>query len=259
MTDAFDDLSLAPEVVDAQLAEPVAVAPPSDPWLARRLLTVGASEVAVALVIAGQMQIGDLPGYLRPHAKLMKVGKRTAPRLVLQKAGLKEPFRLAALAARIGSMRERELLVTWQGKLERGEYYCDAEALIDARTIAHADSVPEEWLPLVSRYAPMAATPDAWARDVDEQLVNVQLKCSRRERRELPWYWRAQVVAECDATGAAWGLLVCGQWWSVSETSAGPIVAWPVEPTPAETERIRSAVRHFWTLVEGLEESDGTQ
>jgi hypothetical protein len=237
--------------MDAQLAEPVAVAPPSDPWLARRLLTVGASEVAVAMVIAGLAHIDDLPSYSQPNAKIMKAGGKTAPRLVLEKARLKRPLAVSEDAL-IGARREAELLSAWGHQLARGTYHCDAEALIQPASVGHASLLPKEWMPLLSRGCRGSATPDAWARDIDGSLVNVQLKCCRQPKPELPWYWRAQVVAECDVTCAEWGLLVCGVYWSISMTSRGPIVAWPVEPTPAETERIRSAVRHFWTLVDGV-------
>lgn len=256
-----DDLALDHDTLDAQLVEaPAPAAEPDDPWLARRRLTVGASEIAVAMVIAGMLPMDALASYDQQKARPTRVGYGgrwvTAPRLVLVKAGMIDAPK-AGDAARIGTLRERELLAAWLRALERGSLYCDAEALLDVATVRHADEMPREWLPLRALDVPLSCTPDAWCRDVTGALVDVQIKTSRRERRELPEYWRAQVVAECVVQRAEWGVLVLGEQWAVHEQSQGPIRVWPVEPTERERVQVREAAADVMERVRALREEVG--
>lgn len=219
-------------------------------WLERRTLGFGASDVGALLLICGHAPDEKTPKWLLETVKVPR-GAR-APRLLLEKAGLVEPREVGA-TAQAGNDRERELLEQWKLSVQHEALRIPEERLVRLDTVAHADSVPREWLPLVDRHCPrLIATPDAWARDVMGDLVDVQLKCSVAERTELPWYYRAQIVAETAVMNARWGLCVLGERWAAGWGSDGPLRAWPVGRDEALIATIRADAIECWARVEEL-------
>lgn len=239
----MDDLSLDPVVVDAQAAEPRVRAPLS-PWHQRRALGFGASDVPALLVGLGLRDASSVPGYIAENAKGIRVaGGDVYPRIVLEKAGRKAA-RKVGTSADIGRVREVELIAAWAATLTERD-------AIDPESVTHASVLPIELTPLVDRECPrLAVSPDGWCRDVLGELVLVEAKCGNAWRDALPWYWRAQIMAQLAATGVGMGVLVLGQQWSRSMEARGPIQAWPVERVESEIEEIRAAVRAGWLLVQ---------
>ncbi len=246
----MNDLALDIATTDAQL-DARSVEPARDPWLARRAYGFGASDVPALLLALGRRG-PDAPRYMKENAKLVSARGRSVPRLLAEKAGILAPKK-AGSAAAVGSAREVELLGEWRRLLENGQFYCDAESLIDTTSIKHAGDVPREWFPLVDRTCPaLTCTPDAWCRDTLGELVGVELKCSRDERRELPWYWRVQKQAQLAVTGETHGLVVCGEGWARGLESIGPIRVWEVARDEDVIAEIRAAAAAAWTVVEQL-------
>jgi hypothetical protein len=256
----MDGLALDMETVDGQLAEAaeaVEIAPPADPWLARRALGFGASDVPALLLALGGVPVGvDVPKYIADRARLKRVAGVVVPRIIAEKAGLVSPLK-AGTAAAIGTNRERELLWTWRDLLVARRYYDEAaEGLLLPETVTHADSLLKCCWPLVDRHAPMlSATLDAWCRDgIDSEIV-VELKCSATARRECPWHWRVQVLAQLAVTGAAAGIVVCGEEWAAWHGNSGMVRAWRVGRDEAAIEAIRAAARQGWQMVERARET----
>lgn len=249
MTDAALDFSL--DGMDAQLAEagPL-LAPPADPWLARRSLGFGASDVPALLLAAGLRSADGCPGYLADKAKPTR-STRGLPRLIAEKAGIVAPKKVGSAAQR-GTERERELLSAWRDLLVREVYYdVAAEGAVLPDRITHADALLKSAWPLVDRYAPsLSATLDAWAWDALDLELVVECKCSATERREIPWWWRDQVMAQLAVTGAAYGLLCCGEFWSHWSGNDGPIRVWRVDRNETEIAVIRDATTRGWQAVQ---------
>jgi hypothetical protein len=242
-------LSLDPEVIDAQLAEPRATAP-ADPWLARRLRSFGASDVPIVLVALGRRRGFDVPRWMEQRARPIRPWN--APRIFCEKAGLVDAL-AAGTAAAIGSRREEELLGQWRIRLMRGQYDGAHEELLEPSTLRLARDVPREWFPLVCRDQPvLAATPDAWMRDALGELVNIEAKCVRGEARELRWYWREQTTAQRMATGSAYTVAVAGERWAHEREENGPIRSFLVPPLEALEREIDEAIDEAWATVLGL-------
>lgn len=227
-----DGLAMDLATMEAEAAE-VRRAPPEDPWLARRRLTFGASEVPVLLIALGL----EAPSPLTP-----KYIVSASRKLFGMKAGTRKPD-AGGRAAQVGNDVERELLEVWS-----------RDPLSGWAAATHADAVPREWLPLVDRHCPrLSCTPDAWCRQSGE-LVNVQIKTDvgGGKRTITPW-WRSQVQAEMAVTGSARSLLLYGGGWACDwmDRRERP-VAWVVERDEVEIERIRSAVIVGWNRVEQI-------
>lgn len=250
-----DSLSCDFGVMDAQLAEPVAVAPPADPWLARRSLGFGASDVPALLLAAGLRTADGCPGYLTDKAR---VTNRTCgvARLFAEKAGVVAPLKVSSAADK-GTAREREVLATWRHMLARGVYYDEAiESLVLPDRLMHADAMLKSAWPLVDRHAPtLSATLDAWGWDALGAEFVVEIKCSATARPALPWWWRDQALAQLAVTGADFALLVCGEMWSAWHGNDGPIRVWLVERNEDEIGLIREVSRNAWQLVESMRET----
>lgn len=244
--------------VDAmELAAPelAPVAAPADEWLARRMMGFGCSDLAPLLIALGLRSNDGVPGYIHDHSKRIRVKGHPGgvPRIFLEKAGLRAPLAAGEIAQR-GLERERELLEQWRWRLRRRSYYDEAETLIDPESIIFApDAIPRELLPLVDRHcSALLDTPDAYARDVFDRLVVVQLKTSFREKRHLPWWWRDQTMGEV-GLGAAWGLVVCGDGWADPRRGLdGPIRAWLVERDETAIAQLRGACVKGRSEVENL-------
>lgn len=247
----------AMELVEPELAP---VAAPADAWLARRGHAFGCSDLAPLLVALGLRSADDVPGYILDRSKRIRVKGHPGgvPRIFLEKAGLRAPLAAGEIAQR-GLERERELLDQWRWRLMRGQFYCDAERLIDPASIFFApDAIPRELMPLVDRFCPrLADTPDAYARDLFGELVVVQLKTSYGEKRDLPWWWRDQTQGEV-GLGASWGLLVCGEGWANPRRGLdGVIRAWPVPRDERALAELRGACVKGWNEVEALRTAAG--
>lgn len=246
-----DDLSCDFATTDAQLAEPAPlVAAPSDPWLARRSLGFGASDVPALLLAAGLRSADGAPGYLTDKARITNRTRGVA-RLFAEKAGIVPPLKVSSAADK-GTAREREVLATWRTMLSRGVYYDEAiEGLVLPDRLMHADALLKSAWPLCDRFAPnLSATLDAWGWDAIGSEFVVEIKCSATARPSLPWWWRDQVLAQLAVTGADFGLLCCGEFWSAWHGNDGPIRVWMVERNEAEIELIREVSRNGWRLVE---------
>jgi hypothetical protein len=231
------DFSL--DAMEAAIDEPVP--PPEDPWLQRRALGFGASDMP-ALVLALVDKTREAPKYIADRARITN-RTRGYPRIVAEKAGLLAPL-ASGEAANRGTQRERELLEQWRLRLEHGSFYCDAERLIDASRVRHSDVAMRCAMPWVDRFCPpLTATLDAWATDTLGAEVAVELKCSASERRELPWYWRTQMLAQ---------LAVCGEQWAAWHGNDGPIRCWLVERDESAIDALRVAARAGWSMVEKL-------
>lgn len=241
------ELAADPEAARRVAAEPLQrVSRPTDPWLERRMYAWGASEVPALLVALGLRDASTVPDYLADNAKPIRTRRGTWPRMVLEKACARGPLKVGE-AARIGQAREPELLAAWRSTLTDRD-------VIDASTVTHSSSVPRWLWPVVDRHCHrLAVSLDAWCADVLGEQVIVELKCSRKEHAECPWWWRTQVQAQLAATDAGAGLVVCGQGWSWSMTATGPIDAWLVERDERAIAELRDACEQGWRLVEQVE------
>lgn len=252
MTDA---LALDFATLDGQLSESGAraVDAPADPWLQRRALGFGASDIPALLIAMGKRAATDAPKYIADRARTTNRTHGVA-RIFAEKVGVLAPEKVGAAALK-GTLRERELLSQWRTMLSRGVYADESEALIVPSSVRHADVGMRCAMPWLDRHEPrLTATLDGWADDVLGQELVLELKCSASERRELPWYWRDQVQAQLAVTGAEWGVLVCGEMWSAWHGNDGPIRVWPVQRDEAVIADIRDAVRTGWAIVERLKQ-----
>lgn len=212
------------------VVEPGPVAP-ADPWLARRLLGFGCSELAALFVALGLRAPDGLPKYTQEDARLIFRRKVTGRQ---KKAGA---------AARGGSEAERELLARW---VDDGCPGTDVEPW----TVRHSDDVPREWLPLVDRYEPrLLCTPDAWGRR-GESLVAVEIKTTWERHYPRPWSHALQVQGEMAVMGAASGVIVAGPGWANGHRDA--IEVWAIERDEALQAEIRAACRLGWQRVEEM-------
>lgn len=216
---------------DSLPAEPIA--PPEDPWLARRLESFGASEVPALLIAIG---------IEKPTPTTPKYIVELAGRLFAIKAGLRKAKRAGEAASR-GNDVEVEVLGLWN-RLPSNRW----------PKAHHAGSVPKGWLPLVDRYCPrLSCTPDAWTHYCGA-LLNVQIKTDVHGGKlaVTPW-WQTQVQAEMAVTASEGALLVYGGGWAgYREDQRQEPRAWLVERDEERIETIRKAVRLGWERVEEL-------
>lgn len=221
-----DDLSLDPSTVDAQLDEL-----PRDPWLERRMLTIGASEVP-ALYLA--------MGLVVPEEEPPKWLAKLATQLLASKATGKAPASRADGAAARGNDVEEELLEEWNSDPFNGW-----------PRFHHSKVAPREWFPLVDRRCPkLSCTPDAWTWQRG-RYINGQVKATVRLDATLgSWYHRLQVQAEMAVLDSDRSLLIYGPGWAASWGQRAKPVGLVVERDEAEIQRIRSAVVAGWALVE---------
>lgn len=242
----MDDLSLDMETLDAQISEAKAseTYAPEDPWLARRQMHVGGSDVPVALIAMGLMRAPtNTPQYITKRTKAYRQ-TNGQPRIVYEKAGKVAPYRAGAAAA-VGSRRELELLEEWK-RVAKSDPLPHEEEL-DTDTAVHASQLPQEWFPLVDRHAPsLAVTPDGLVRTKTGELVCLEMKCSAKGMSRfvdgLPWYWNAQACALVAAQGIKRCLVVIGLEWARGDLLVrGPVTSFMVEPTQSQLDLVRKA------------------
>jgi len=211
---------------------------PTDPWLRRRGLTWGSSEIAT-LLLAYELAPLDaqVPAWMRDGATYYQ--RLGVPKILAWKAGIRvQPKGRDQATLDRGHRLERRVLSRWQ--------YTRAHELVDPRTIQHADELPRRILPLVDRRCPaLAVSPDAWAwghgRREERDFVVVELKSSRYEEpAEPPWGYVQQLRSQMDAMEAERGVLVVGLLetdFDVPEEKRKllDVVACEVEPDPEET------------------------
>ncbi len=223
-----------------------------DPWLARRALSWGGSEVGPLLVAYGLAPAyAVLPAWVIEQAEhYQRLG---IPKIVAWKAGLRARPKGDTKSKGRGNERERELLARYKATIARHR--------VDPRSIRHADTVPQEFFPLVDRSGvPLAVTPDAWARSAsDGSLISIELKCTFDELSIVapPWHYVQQLQAEMAVMHASGGLLVVGERWVDDRDGEhdGPIRAFPVAPDPDAIAVIRAVVTEAWELVLALREA----
>lgn len=238
------DLALDDLTVEAQLSQPHGYEP-ADPWLARRGLTIGASEVAALFVAYDVEDPSQLGAYAQKAGALRARGKwKGEPRIVLEKAGILPPLK-ACKAAGAGKERERELVRQWRMHVRRGT--TDAAAsLIDPDSIAYVpDVLPMEIAPIVDRRCPaLAVTPDVWARDLLGDLGMVEAKCSVHPYGRAKRQHVIQLHAQAGATGAMWAAVAEGEGWGAewrdhAGEPHGNVRTWPVDIDTALIATIR--------------------
>lgn len=227
-----------------------------DPWLARRALRWGASEVATLLVALGRRPLESLPSYLQPDAKVTRQS-HGEPRIFAQKAGLVPPRKAGKSAVR-GLELEERLALCWRDLVARGQagWVCDT---LDASTLVWVPrAFPREVLPLIDAACPeLAATPDAFVRDTWGGLVCVDTKCSVKAYEGVKWHHVCQLTAQMAVCGADYSAIVEGEGWGAEwkDTAgepAGPIRTYGVKRNQALIAEIRDAAREGWVRVERL-------
>lgn len=227
---------------------------PKDPWLERRTMTIGGSEIGALLAAYGLAPMDAmLPSWLLKE-NVEHYQRLGIPKMLAQKAGLRRRTKGDVKTKDAGNALERELLATYRSTLARHR--------VDPRSIRHADTVPKQWFPLVDRACPaLAVTPDAWARAVDGELAMIELKCTFKPLAIIraPWHYRCQLQAEMAVCGARWGLLVMGEEWIAPETATsgwearrGPVRAFAMGRDEAMIALIRTVATEAWSVVEKL-------
>lgn len=228
---------------------------PTDPWLERRTHAIGGSEVGALLAAYGLAPIDAiLPSWLLEEnvAHYQRLG---IPKMLAQKAGLRNRTKGDVKSKDAGNALERELLGRYRSTI--------AKRRVDPKTIRHADTLPKQFLPFVDRHCPeLAVTPDAWAKAWDGELAMIELKCTFKPLSivRAPWHYLCQLQAEMAACGAKWGLLVMGEEWIASadgarpgwEVRRGPVRAFPFGRDEAMIALIRTVCREAWSVVEQL-------
>lgn len=206
-----------------------------NPWLARRRLTWGSSEIAPLLQAYGLAPLGaKIPGWVAEQGdEYQRLG---VPRIVAWKAGLRARPKSDEVSKEAGARLERRVLERWR--------YTEAHRYVDPRTVEHASRLPQSWLPFLDRSCPaLAVTPDAWASDYQRRHVCVEVKCSRDPMTEPPWGYVHQTQSQMDAMGAERGFLVVGErWLREKDPEADKRIVTFVIERDAEATRLRYAV-----------------
>ena len=216
---------------DSLPVEPIGL--PDDPWLARRMLSFGCSEIPALLIAVGVCEPTPItPRYVTDLAR----------KLFGVKAGTRKPSK-GGRAASVGADVELELLLAWNADTWSG--YPPA---------VPSNVAPREWYPLVDRYCPrLSCTPDAWLH-VEGELVNVQVKTDQHGGKKAPTReWIQQVQGEMAVTGSSRTVIVYGGGWACDwrDQRAYP-VAFEVPRDDEMIEVIRNAAREGWAKVEGI-------
>lgn len=214
-----------------------------DPWLARRSITWGASELP-GLLVAYDIAPRDagLPRWVLDQASHYKALR--LPKVIAWKAGLRARS-TKSKAADKGKEREQELLRTWTAK--------HSARFVEPITVQHASMAPVEWFPLVDRHCPqLSGTPDAWARSRDGKHVVIELKCTYDPGSRIRWHHWIQTQALIGIMSAGSGLNVVGEQWVNDRADDLPPRTFVVDADESAIALSRSVARHAMTLVEKL-------
>lgn len=246
-------------MTDPEPPEAAPVAPPADPWLARRRHGFGASEMALVLVALGYRSADILSSaQQKRNTQPRRKGIPRTHRVFLEKAGLVAPLKVnrdPGSPVQLGSEREPLLVRRWTQKLRRGTAGPDC-ALLDWRTVSYVEGEwPREVLPLVDREAPrLTATPDVLVRDIMGELGAWDAKCSVHPYGELKEHHRVQVHAQMAVCSAEHGGIVEGEGWSAAFRDhagepLGPIVSRGMDRDEELIRELREASREGWARV----------
>jgi hypothetical protein len=228
-------LSFDPAVMEAEAREVSRVVATRDPWLERRGLHFGASEIAALMIALGLRSPIGVPKYMAENAK----------KLLHVKAGLRRPGKVGRAAAE-GTRSERALVAAFSA-----DTACPVRDLLTS--ITHSDAAPRSFWPLVDRYCPrLSCTPDAWGRDITGADVLIEAKCTTEPLPSPHWYWTIQVQAQLAVTACEWGAVVIGDGWAAHWKQPGDVHAHVVERDEVVIAEIRSAVTDGWQRVEAL-------
>lgn len=215
---------------------------PVDPWLARRRLGWGASDLPVLFAARGWLDAGAITADQRAEIENNRHG---VPRYLARKAGLMKDKR-GQSQAQIEA-QEKTLLRVWLSQAE--------DHGVDPDSVRHASEAPREWYPLIDRHCPaLSTTPDAWGRDIyDGSLVTIELKCPPDVEAWSRWgmRWTVQVTGQLAVTGADRGLLVCGERWAIPGAD-GRVTTNAIERDEPRILRCREAAADAMKMVEDL-------
>lgn len=255
---ALADIDMGALVDAVPSADPVA--PPTDPWLRRRMHGFGASDMAVVLVALGRYSPDLLSKGQQARAKAIRVkGLEPTPRVFLEKAGLRAPLKVGS-AAGAGREREPELVAQWRRLVARGAAGPDA-ALVEPESIVYVEDrrlravLP---LPLRDALSPrLTATPDVLARDILGDVGCWDGKCSVTPYPAVKWSHVVQLNTQMAVCDASHGGIVEGQGWGRAwvdpeREPLGPIVTWAVERDEALVGELREAAAEGWARVEDV-------
>jgi hypothetical protein len=239
----------------------------SNPRLARRQLSFGASEVATLLVALGRRSPDGFPRWVKDSAHPIGAGRHKGPRVFLEKAGIVGSLK-PTRAATLGTEREPMLVRTWSMLVERELAGPDALGL-DASSIAYVpECIPQELLPLVNRYEPaLSCTPDVLLRDAFGTLGVADAKCSYEPFSDryggVPEQYVLQLQVQMDCCAAEFGIVFEGAGWSAefrdrNGEPSGPVITWAVEKNDALIAELREAAAEGAERVRALREEART-
>jgi len=220
--------------------------PPENQWLAQRTLAWGGSEVGALLTAYGLAPANAiLPAWVL--AQTEHYARLGVPKLVAWKAGLRARPGGDKKTMSRGAELEKKLL----GRFRDGP----ARYRVQPRSIRHASTLPQQFLPFVDRVCHrLAVTPDAWARALDGELCMIELKCSYKPLAIVrpPWHYRCQLQAEMAVCGARYGLLVVGEQWVDDTVPDGPVRVFAETVDAPLVELLRVVAVEGWRVVEAL-------
>lgn len=205
------------------------IEPPSDPWLARRMDTFGASEAGSLLIALGH-EHPEVPKYVTDLAK----------RIFAVKAGIRRPLRAGHAAAK-GNDVEPELVRQWNQ---------DPTSGWPPMTWAR-DALPQELLPLLDRVERrMSWTPDGWCVLNGHMVVGEVKTDIQGQRTEPDWAWKWQVQQAMAVSGAPCALILYGPGWAHwNENRRGKIVPFVVERDEDAIALLRKSAAEGWRRV----------
>ncbi len=231
-----------------EIPAPTRAKPPSDPWLRRRMLGFGASDIPALLVGLGLRAPESVPDKMRANAAIIR-GTLGQPRIIAEKARFKKPLKHGG-----GGERERDLITAWISMLD------PRSDLVPSTLIHIASVIPRDLLsPLRDPECPeLAVNLDAVCRDIYGDGVVIEAKCADPDQEtdawpkdgSCPWFWATQVQAQLAATGYSCGVVVCGV--GMAYRDEGPIRSWEIERDESAIEELRQAAREGWRRVEAM-------
>jgi hypothetical protein len=243
VTDLDDLERMHAEPIDMATLDDAPPARAPDPWLSRRKLLWGASDLPLLFASRGWLSTGDLT---KTQCAELQDNRAGIPRYLARKAGLMGDRKGQSQAKTLAS--ELKLLETWTPR------YALA-AGVDPASVRHASSWPQEWMPLRDAECDsLGATPDAYGRDVyDGTLVMADCKCPPDDDAWSRWgkRWSVQMQGQMAVTRASRALVIVGNRWAIPG-AAGSVTHHEVERDESVIARIREACEDAWATVQRL-------